>query len=230
MKKIILSIVAGFVTLSFGLAVFYSGQILVSMFQTAEQNTIETVKVEEIEPQVIPVEELVYPKFAGTATAEGNAPAKAQETETNTSKERSETFVFEPTGEYYLIGGSNKTFQDLDGLYIKTANYKDDPNTGSWIPEAITPEGYIYNEDGKEMKFVRLFISNTHLAFETVSKNGISYRFEGKFIEGKEVKYDGETDYCSYRRMVNKSRKRQGHHPTNRPFRLCAWLLNAADA
>ena len=46
------------------------------------------------------------------------------------------------------------------------------------------------------MKFVRLFISEKHISFETVSKKGISYRFEGKFIEGKEVKYNDEKDYA----------------------------------
>ena len=191
MKKIILSIAAGFATLSLGLAIFYTGQFIVSMFQTSEQsNAVETVKAEEIKPQEVSLDELIYPKKSvQTETNE-------QVTETTEPEDESDKYGFDPTGEYYLIGGAKKGFQDFDGFYIKTANYKDDPETGSWIQEAITPEGYLYNEAGKELKFVRLFISEKHISFETVSNKGISYRFEGKFIEGKEVKYNDEKDYA----------------------------------
>ena len=188
MKKSILCFAAGLTALALGLGIFYAGEFLVSFFQNSEQETIETVKAEENAPKEIPVEELIFPK--------ASAKAETEETKAETEDQTDESIAygFDPSGEYYLIGGLNKSFEEMHGLFIKTMEYKDDPETKQWIQEAVTPEGNIYNKAGKELKFVRLFISEKHISFETASKNGISYRFEGKFVENKEVEYNGETD------------------------------------
>lgn len=188
LKKIILCFAAGLTALSLGLGIFYAGEFLVSIFQTSETKTIETVKTEEIAPKEIPVEEIIYPNnYPKIETEEPKA-------ETNEQTDESIAYGFDPSGEYYLIGGADKGFEEMQGLYIKTMEYKDDPDTKQWVQNAVMPEGNIYNEAGKELKFARLFISEKHISFETVSKNEISYRFEGKFVENKEVKYNGETD------------------------------------
>ena len=112
MKKIIISIAAGFATLSLGLAIFYTGQFIVSMFQTSEENAIETVKVEEIEPQVIPVEELIYPKPAQTETNE-------QETETTEPEDESEFTASIRPANIISSAAQKKDFKTSKGFISK---------------------------------------------------------------------------------------------------------------
>ncbi|CAN5861040.1 hypothetical protein BH20ACI4_BH20ACI4_14680 [soil metagenome] len=190
LRKFLLCFAAGVTALSLGLAVFYAGEYLVSIFQTSEREIVETKIIPAVEPERITVEELIYPKLSA------QVEPKEQETEPKEQEDESDIYGFDPGGEYYLIGGANKRFYNFDGFFIKTMKYGADPETDRWMQEAITPEGYTYKEAGKELKFVRLFISEKHIAFETESESGISYRFEGKFVEGKEVEYKGETDYA----------------------------------
>jgi hypothetical protein len=178
LKKFILCFAAGLTALSLGLGVFYAGEFLVSIFQTSE--TVEAKAIETVEPEKIPVEELIYPKISA-------------QTEDTKQKSEDKVHEFDPTGEYYLIGGGEKQFQDFDGFYIKSMNFEEDFSANLWIQESNLPEGYLFNEAGKKLKFNRFFVTEQQIYFETVSKNGISYRFEGKFIEAKEVEYkDGK--------------------------------------
>ncbi len=181
LKKLLLCFAAGLTALSLGLGIFYAGEFLVSIFQTNE--TVEIVKTVAVEPQMVPVEDLIYPKVTTEADKEE-------------TKEESEDSKFDPTGEYYLIGGADKQFQEFYGLYIKTMDFEEDFDTNRLIQESNLPDGYIFKDAGKELRFNRFFSADKQIYFQTVSKNGISYRFEGRFIEPKEVEYKGEKEWA----------------------------------
>lgn len=176
-KKILLCFAAGLTALSLGLGIFYAGEFVVSMFQTNEK--VEIVETVAVEPQIVPVGDLIYPQQPV------QIEPKEEENESNDEE-------FDPTGNYALIGDAGKGFQNYNWFRINVLDYEQDPETDRWVYKSTIPKGYMFNEAEEELKFVRLFISEKHIAFETERKNGISYRFEGNFIKEKEVEYDGD--------------------------------------
>ena len=63
LKKFLLCFAAGLTALGLGLGIFYTGEFLVAFFQTSAEETVELSRtVETVDPQKIPVEELIYPK------------------------------------------------------------------------------------------------------------------------------------------------------------------------
>ena len=70
----------------------------------------------------------------------------------------------------------------------------------------IPPTGHV--ETDKELNFTRIAINGRKIAFETETKNGISFEFTGEVIDGEEVKYkaeDGET-YTEYAQIERHAR------------------------
>lgn len=189
MKKIILSIAAGFMTLSLGLAIFYAGEFLVSIFQTREVEKVELIPKELVETKQITIEELFNPKPV-------ILNEEIEETEAQTENENVETYVetyYE--GNYYVIGGAPKDFGDCAWLLITTRNYG---NASEEIEyETIPPTGFIYaDHDEPPLSFTSLGIANKNITFETEVRSKISYRFVGKFIEREQVKSGEHTDFA----------------------------------
>jgi hypothetical protein len=75
------------------------------------------------------------------------------------------------SGEFYLFDEAlTKGFPDLDHLSIETTD-----DEGNYI----APRGAVYTR--REHKFISISASGDHLAFETESIRGVSYRFNGTF-------------------------------------------------
>lgn len=201
MKKIIISIAAGFATLSFGLAIFYAGQFLVSMFQTQEVETVEVIPKVAVESKQITIDELFHPKPVVINEV-------IEETETQTEDKN---YEFNPDGHYYIIG-EQKGFEDITHFCISTVDYSKaaEESNDSYENYRIPPTGHL--EQDKEFNFTRVALAYKKIAFETETKNGISFEFTGEFIDGEEVKYktsDGETytDYAVLKGTLIKKRK-----------------------
>ncbi len=70
-------------------------------------------------------------------------------------------------------------FSDLNYLEIITHNFeKTDENGDAGAP--IPPNGHLMT--GKEFNFKRISISRKHVAFQTETVDGVSYRFVGKYL------------------------------------------------
>ena len=195
MKKFILCFAAGLTALSLGLGIFYTGQYLVSSFQSSEQETgVKTNRTELVEPAKIPVEELIYPKPVVVEQ-------KFEETEKEAAKEN---YEFYPGGSYYIIGDAPKGFENCKYFTIETSKLVTDSD-GSYIDGfPIPPKGYFTLGNEKEIAFTHLSIANKEIAFETERKGGISYQFVGKFIGGEELEIG---DYTYYVVLIGKLTK-----------------------
>ena len=158
MKKIIISIVAGFATLSLGLAIFYAGQFLVSMFQTQEVEAVELIPKTTVETKQITIKELFHPKPV-------IKNEEIEETETNTEDEN---FEFIAEGNYYLVGDDTKRIEDFFEISITTRDYSKSSPKNNYDYVDIPPEGYV--ETMKKFKFVRINIADKQIAFHNGNK------------------------------------------------------------
>lgn len=198
MKKIILSIAAGFTALGLGLGIFYAGDFIVSMFQSPETEMVQLVPNVSVKPKEIPIEELVYPKPVFTT----------QENERLEDQSENEKFEFSAQGEYYIIGNKPTDFEEIHALIITTTDYLK-ATAENDFDDAILPEGYI--ETKKEFNFTRIKIANKKISFITETKKGISYEFIGEFIEGEKITYAtnygfDQTDYAVLKGILIKKR------------------------
>jgi hypothetical protein len=179
LKKLLLCFAAGLTALSLGLGIFYAGEFLVSLFQTSEQETAETREIVTIEPEKIPIEDLVYPKAM----------------QTEVSSDRSEGEIFYYGGEYLVIGEIAEGFEDCENLEIETEKYEETAEDNSWKSILIPPNGKFFISDEKHIKFDNIYIANRQIAFQTEIKNGIMYQFTGNFTKTEEIKIGDYTYY-----------------------------------
>jgi hypothetical protein len=91
-----------------------------------------------------------------------------------------ETAEFHADGDYYPVGKMPREFKNIEFVNIVTGEYEKDPH-GEYVFKATAPDGYLYTD--KEFNFKRVLINNRIVSFETETKNGISYSFEGSIIE-----------------------------------------------
>lgn len=96
-------------------------------------------------------------------------------------------------GYYYIIGDRPKGFAGFDYIRLDTHVYNKELN--KFVP--VKPSGWI----GTEKEFFdlsRVNITNKRISLVSSTQKGISYQFDGKFIEGEEVKAkyrDGSGEY-----------------------------------
>lgn len=183
-KKLLLCFAAGLTALGAGLGIVYAGEFVVSVFQPNETFVeveeqiyfpTENERLASLNP--IPIKDLIYP------------PPATYEQETVETEEDNE---FDPHNSYYMIGDPPKGFEDCKNLGIATKEVVTD-SEGSFVDAyPIPPRGSVFEDYEKPaFKFTGISIYNGKIAFATESRNKISYRFIGNFIEGEEVEIDG---------------------------------------
>jgi hypothetical protein len=109
-------------------------------------------------------------------------PIKAPETtppEVSNSVEDDASCDIVETGDYALYGKAPKGFEDFDTLNITARVYTDDYPDGI----AVKPQGALFMK--KEFRFSRTNINVKRISFVTKSRQGVSYQFDGKFVEEK---------------------------------------------
>lgn len=91
------------------------------------------------------------------------------------------------TGYYYIIGEQPKGFRDFGYLEISTYEY--DEKLGKVVPVKI---GGSINFDKRYFDISKINITGERIAVVTKPQKGISYQFDGKFIDEEQVKYKDE--------------------------------------
>lgn len=97
---------------------------------------------------------------------------------------------FRATGDYTILGQNPKGFEDFDYLSVITSEYdeKSDKNI------AVKPKGLIKTKI--EFKFTWINIANKKISLVTRAKKGVSYQFDGKFVdEEATLKDENGNDY-----------------------------------
>ena len=137
---------------------------------------------QQIEKAAEPIPNVVAePYLVAEASGESHVDFQQSPTMVETSDENYSNH----TGEYYLEEENPpRGFKDFKYLEIETHSYDLKGNsTDPWTP--IPPKGSIHAKLG--YKFRTVSVSPTFLVFETESKDGISYRFVGKFAQPDEL-------------------------------------------
>lgn len=199
MKQLLLCIAAGFATLVAGLSVSYAGRFPASAFadkrpsavekiETVEKvETVEAVKDEplaSIKPKVFSYDDVIYPKYF-------SADRETAEIETQPVEEEEKTFY---GGDYYIIGGAPEGFEDCEWMTVTMMSFENSPEENRGFV-SIPPTGSVSaGRESEPLKFMRTGIFNETIAFVTEKRNGISYQFVGKLIDGEEVRLDDYTD------------------------------------
>lgn len=105
------------------------------------------------------------------------------ETKSEPSTEESE---FDAEGYYYISGDNQpKGFEDFENFNITNKDYKTEIEDD--YGKLIAPEGYVQTK--KELNFNKISIGSNQIRFETERVKGISYSFEGEFIETRRFIY-----------------------------------------
>jgi len=93
-------------------------------------------------------------------------------------------------GYYYIIGDEPQGFKDFQQLELTTHEW----NEKTEKPVAVKPYGEMTANE-KKFKLSWLNITGNRISFITRERRGVSYQFDGRFIDAEEVKYktaDGE--------------------------------------
>lgn len=107
-------------------------------------------------------------------------PQTAAEPQMPETANAAETAKFDAEGYYYISGDPTpKGFEDFQNFNITNKDYKTENEAD--YGKLIAPEGYVQAE--KELKFNKISIGDNLIRFETERVKGISYSFEGEFIE-----------------------------------------------
>lgn len=101
--------------------------------------------------------------------------------------ESKEYCEFSPEGDYTIFGSNPKGFEDFETLTVVTTNYDEVKNEN--FP--VEPVGMLYLK--KEFKFSWIKIKDKQISFVTVTRRGVSYQFDGRYVDEKvKTKVDGE--------------------------------------
>jgi len=87
---------------------------------------------------------------------------------------------FHADGDYYPEGKLPQEFKNIEFVNIVTGEHSEDED-GNYVFEAKVPSGYL--QTNKEFRFKRVLINGRIVSFETETKKGISYSFEGSIKE-----------------------------------------------
>jgi len=152
-----------------GVGFFNAAQYQPSIFQTPETAEAQPLVKQEtvfVPPRPVPTVIFAAPETVADSKEETEAELDAGD-------------------EYYIIGDLPKGFKDFDILDITTRNYENLNAENDYQGTPIPPEGYVLTK--KKFKLVRINIANRQITFETEAKDGISYKFVGKFIDEEPI-------------------------------------------
>ena len=79
---------------------------------------------------------------------------------------------FDPDGSFWIIGDHGDGFSDFGGINLNAKRLRRLPSAGVQLM------------DGKTVRFKTLIVKRDNFTFTTVSVNGISYSFSGRFLIG----------------------------------------------
>jgi hypothetical protein len=185
LQKIILCVAVALTAFGASLGLLEIGRYISAFFQPTK------AEVKLIKP--LPSPSVVY----APPIVEFKQPVFTPPEVSNSDEE--ETCEFDEEGDYSLIGDKPKGFEDLSEMSIVTNFYNS--KTDKVIP--IKPYGWIWMT--KKFKFSWLNIANKRISFVTQSKKGVSYQFDGKFVE-EEIKLKDENDEEYTEKVVLKGR------------------------
>lgn len=167
LQKIILCAAVALAAFGFSLGLFEIGNYLRPAFKPLK------VEIKTPQPLASPV---VYPERIPDFPQPVFEPAEEIEP-------AEEPDDWGETGDYYIIGENPKGFEDFQYLSVSTRDYSEKLEK----VVAVKPYGLIETE--KEFKFSWLNITGKRISFVTKTRQGVSYQFDGKFIEAEEVEY-----------------------------------------
>ncbi len=182
LQKIILCVAVALTAFGASLGLLEIGNYLRTAFQP--------LKVE-----IKPPEPIVSPVYAPERIPEFKPPVFTPVAEADPAEEpEEEPFDYGEGGDYYIIGDKPngygkkpKGFADLDYLSITTSDW--DKKSEKVV--RVKPSGSIVTPN-KEFKFSWIDITGKRISLVTQTRKGISYQFDGKFIEEEEVKVKDE--------------------------------------
>lgn len=148
--------------------------------------------------EIKPVRPIFAPAVIVPPDAEFKQPAFYAPPEVSGSD--AESCGFDETGDYGLLEENPKGFEDFQTLSVVTRVYSEKYPDGI----AVAPTGSLVMTSN-EYKFSVTNIIGRRISFVTQTKKGVSYQFDGKFVE-KVQPTDEETDYPELKGRLTKWR------------------------
>ncbi len=104
-------------------------------------------------------------------------------------------YEWSETGDYYIGGETPRGFKEFDSISIVTGEWNDEKSRFV----AVKPSGAVYTSsegsDSQEYEFSAININGKRISIVTRKRNGISYQFDGKFVDEKVDYNDGGTEH-----------------------------------
>jgi len=173
LQKIILCAAALLTAFGASLGLLETGNYLRAAFQSSK------AEIKPLRPVPVPTVILRQPVPVVRETPVYTPPEVS-------NSDESESCDFDKTGNYALYDEAPKGFEDFDTLSVVTRVYTDKYPDGI----AVKPQGSLLMK--REFKFSRTNIDEQRISFVTEAKKGVSYQFDGKFVEEKvKTKEDG---------------------------------------
>ena len=94
-------------------------------------------------------------------------------------KDETNEAMFDPEGNYSIMGDSPKGFEDFYNFTITNKNFAGDSEDENWR-KLIAPIGFV--EASNQYEFRNISIGNGKIQFRTKTIKGISYKFSGEFL------------------------------------------------
>lgn len=171
---------------AFGAGSFYAWQNL--SFAAQE----EKMEIAEVQPPS-------QPEIVATTAPVEETPVIEQTPAPDSNESGGDTF--NATGDYYLAADAPKGVRDFESINITTNDYNNASEENDYWGTPIPPEGYLIAK--KKYKFARVNIGSKLIAFETETRNGVSYKFVGNFPDYRQRP---EVDYVDLEGRLIKMR------------------------
>jgi hypothetical protein len=95
-------------------------------------------------------------------------------------------------GDFYIVNDRPEAFEDFEALFIETGDFfAATKNKDDFL--AAEPTGFIFTD--RKYNFKTISLGNKKLSFETEAVDGISYKFNGSYIEDELTQ---EGDYAAH--------------------------------
>jgi hypothetical protein len=85
---------------------------------------------------------------------------------------QNKTARFDPDGSFWIIGEPPAEFSDFSAINLNAKRLRRLPSPG------------VQTNNGKNYRFKTLSVKQNNFTFTTVTLNGVSYNFSGKFLKG----------------------------------------------
>ncbi|HVE57728.1 MAG TPA: hypothetical protein VNB22_12920 [Pyrinomonadaceae bacterium] len=171
LQKIILCVAVALTAFGASLGLLEIGSYFGAVFEPSK------IEIKTPEP-------LASPVYAPARIPEFKPPAFTPTVET---KPEIEPEDWDKTGYYYTIDDRTKGFADFEWLQLDTSKY--DQKLGKVVK--AKPKGWI-DAANRYFQLSSINITGSRISLVSEKQKGISYRFDGKFIEEEEVKYKDE--------------------------------------